>query len=55
MIEQALDFRDESDALFALLESLGDSDWNVKHEFNAGRLMTSWLTFIWATTPPIFH
>src|SRR5580700_669712 len=33
MIEQALDFRDESDALFALLESLGDSDWTRETQF----------------------
>jgi uncharacterized protein (TIGR03084 family) len=33
MIEQALDFRDESDGLFDLLDGLGDSDWECKTQF----------------------
>jgi uncharacterized protein (TIGR03084 family) len=33
MIQQAIDFRDESDALFALLEPLRDSDWRRATQF----------------------
>jgi uncharacterized protein (TIGR03084 family) len=33
MIEQATDFRDEADALFALIEPLADSDWSRKTQF----------------------
>ncbi|MGH7842896.1 MAG: TIGR03084 family metal-binding protein [Candidatus Binataceae bacterium] len=33
MIQQAIDFRDESDALFALLEPLDDRDWERKTQF----------------------
>jgi len=33
MLQQAFDFRDESDALFALLESLNDADWAGKTQF----------------------
>jgi uncharacterized protein (TIGR03084 family) len=33
MIQQAIDFRDESDALFALLEPLDDKDWVRKTQF----------------------
>lgn len=33
MLEQALDFRDESDALFALLNPLDDSDWTRETQF----------------------
>jgi uncharacterized protein (TIGR03084 family) len=33
MIQQAIDFRDESDALFALLEPLDDNDWVRKTQF----------------------
>jgi len=33
MIQQAIDFRDESDALFALLDALGDRDWARKTQF----------------------
>jgi uncharacterized protein (TIGR03084 family) len=35
MIQQATDFRDESDALFALLEPLGDRDWARATQFKA--------------------
>jgi uncharacterized protein (TIGR03084 family) len=33
MIQQAIDFRDESDAIFALLEPLDDGDWTRKTQF----------------------
>jgi hypothetical protein len=33
MIQQAIDFRDESDATFALLNSLDDRDWERKTQF----------------------
>jgi uncharacterized protein (TIGR03084 family) len=33
MIDQALDFRDESDGLFALLEPLDESDWTRQTQF----------------------
>lgn len=33
MLQQALDFRDESDALFALLDPLDDQDWKRKTQF----------------------
>jgi uncharacterized protein (TIGR03084 family) len=33
MVEQAIDFRDESDALFALLDPLEDRDWDRKTQF----------------------
>ena len=33
MLQQAIDFRDESDALFALLEQLDDRDWRRKTQF----------------------
>ncbi len=33
MLEQALDFRDESDALFALLDTLDDSGWTRASQF----------------------
>jgi uncharacterized protein (TIGR03084 family) len=33
MLPQALDFRDESDALFALLDTLDDSDWARETQF----------------------
>jgi hypothetical protein len=33
MLPQALDFRDESDALFALLDTLVDSEWARKTQF----------------------
>ena len=33
MIQQAFDFRDESDALFALLEPMSDSDWARATQF----------------------
>jgi len=33
MLDQALDFRDESDTLFALLETLDDSDWARETQF----------------------
>src|SRR5438445_9932818 len=33
MIEQAQDFRDESDALFALLDPLDEQDWSRKTQF----------------------
>ena len=33
MIQQAIDFRDESDALFALLDALDDRDWARKTQF----------------------
>lgn len=33
MLEQALDFRDESEALFALLDTLEDSDWTRETQF----------------------
>ncbi len=33
MLDQALDFRDESDALFALLDTLDDSDWAREAQF----------------------
>jgi hypothetical protein len=55
MIEQALDFRDESDGLFGLLDSLGDSDWECRHNSSNGRPTTSWRTFTWATSRPIFR
>ncbi len=35
MIEQATDFRDESDALFALLEPLDERDWARETQFKA--------------------
>ena len=35
MLQQAIDFRDESDALFALIEPLADQDWNQKTQFKA--------------------
>jgi uncharacterized protein (TIGR03084 family) len=33
MIQQAIDFRDESDALFALLDALDDRDWSRNTQF----------------------
>ncbi len=33
MIQQAMDFRDESDALFSLLNALDDRDWTRKTQF----------------------
>lgn len=33
MLDQALDFRDESDALFALLDKLGEADWSRATQF----------------------
>ena len=33
MVEQALDFRDESDALFALLDTLSNADWARPTQF----------------------
>jgi uncharacterized protein (TIGR03084 family) len=33
MLQQAIDFRDESDALFALLEPLNDRDWARETQF----------------------
>ena len=33
MIQQALDFQAESDALFALLDPLTDQDWERKSQF----------------------
>ncbi|HXZ89087.1 MAG TPA: TIGR03084 family metal-binding protein [Candidatus Binataceae bacterium] len=33
MLDQALDFRDESDALFTLLDTLDDSDWGRETQF----------------------
>ena len=33
MIEQATDFRDEADALFALIDPLDDRDWSRKTQF----------------------
>src|SRR5579864_6981405 len=33
MLEQATDFRDESDALFALLDPLDEHDWERKTQF----------------------
>lgn len=33
MLQQAYDFRDESDALFALLETLSDADWTGETQF----------------------
>ena len=33
MISQAIDFRDEADALFALLDPLDDSDWERETQF----------------------
>jgi uncharacterized protein (TIGR03084 family) len=33
MLTQALDFRDESDALFALLDTLGQADWTRATQF----------------------
>ena len=33
MLQQAFDFRDESDALFALLETLNDADWADETQF----------------------
>jgi uncharacterized protein (TIGR03084 family) len=33
MLEQALDFRDESEALFALLDTLDDSEWERETQF----------------------
>jgi uncharacterized protein (TIGR03084 family) len=33
MLEQALDFRDESDSLFVLLDTLDDSDWTRETQF----------------------
>jgi uncharacterized protein (TIGR03084 family) len=33
MLDQALDFRDESDALFGLLETLSDADWARATQF----------------------
>jgi uncharacterized protein (TIGR03084 family) len=38
MIQQAIDFRDESDALFALLESLDAVDWARKTQFKSWTL-----------------
>lgn len=33
MLQQAIDFREESDALFALLDTLEDQDWERKTQF----------------------
>ena len=33
MFQQPLDFRDESEALYKLLESLGDADFDRKTQF----------------------
>src|SRR5690348_3517897 len=33
MLQQAVDFREESDALFALLNSLREQDWERKTQF----------------------
>ncbi|MCH8844487.1 MAG: maleylpyruvate isomerase family mycothiol-dependent enzyme [SAR324 cluster bacterium] len=33
MLQQAIDFRDESEALFALLDPLSDTDWSRKTQF----------------------
>jgi hypothetical protein len=33
MLDQALDFRDESDALFALLDTLANDDWARETQF----------------------
>ena len=33
MLQQALDFREESDAVFALLDGLDDQDWGRKTQF----------------------
>jgi uncharacterized protein (TIGR03084 family) len=33
MLQQAIDFRDESDALFAILNTLQESDWQRKTQF----------------------
>ena len=33
MLEQAKDFREESEALFALLDTLGDQGWEQKTQF----------------------
>jgi uncharacterized protein (TIGR03084 family) len=38
MIQQAIDFRDESDAIFALLESLDSVDWARKTQFKSWTL-----------------
>jgi len=35
MLQQAIDFREESDALFALLDPLSDQDWERKTQFKA--------------------
>ena len=33
MLQQAIDFRDESEALFALLDPMNDTDWSRKTQF----------------------
>ena len=38
MLQQAIDFREESDALFALLDTLGERDWERKTQFKAWTL-----------------
>ena len=35
MLQQALDFRGESEAVFALLDGLKDQDWGRKTQFKA--------------------
>lgn len=35
MLQQAIDFREESEALFALLDTLGEKDWERKTQFKA--------------------
>jgi len=38
MLQQAIDFREESDALFALLDAVSDQEWNQKTQFKGWTL-----------------
>ena len=55
MLQQALDFREESEAVFALLDGwtigTGEGKRNSKH----GRSTISWPICIWATTRLTSH
>ena len=35
MLQQAIDFREESEAVFTLLDGLDDRDWDRKTQFKA--------------------
>ena len=49
MLPQAAEFRDEINALHALLETLSDQDWDRRRGSSAGPSMTSSSTCMSAT------